>query len=534
MAMINKRRIDIPVWPYILLLVGLAIILGGALIYFNYPSNPNAAWGTIAAGALMLAGAFAGRPAIAREIFTSRKTILWINDVVLILIVISIGAILTHIGFRRNFRYDFTYNKMFSLSELTVKTLRTLDKDVKVVAFFPGSTAESNMIKELLEEYRRHSARFSFSIVDPMRDPVITRSMNVGAIGTVVVQSEISRHDLYNKDLFKMPDHKAPPGAKPQFLGEQALTSAIYNVTSGERRRIMFVKGHGEPSINGYQAVDLAGANELLTKENFDVEEISLVEQEIETGISALVIVAPKLDFLESELEKIKTYLNTNGNLMVALDPSKNIEKLEAFLLKEFGVKANNDIVVDPRGIQRNYWTVAPDFPDHEIVSPIKDKDMLALMFHCQSLDIQAKDEYKVTPFLKTIANSWAKRKLQENEQLHIGFEEGRDERGPFNIGLAIEQSEKASGTRAVIFGDSDFFANGLIGSLANRDVFINSVNWMVGQPHLIAIRPRVLEIPRIILDENDAGKIFTFSVFVSPALIMLLGLCVYLYRKRA
>ena len=45
----------------------------------------------------------------------------------------------------------------------------------------------------------------------------------------------------------------------------------------------------------------------------------------------------------------------------------------------------------------------------------------------------EKKDGLKVEPVMKTIDNSWAKRNLREGEQIDIGFEEGRDVRGPFN-----------------------------------------------------------------------------------------------------
>ncbi len=532
--MSDKRKFQIPVFPYILFIVSLAVLVIGALIYVNFPSRTSAAWGTVAAGAVLAVVSFVLRPAMASEIFASRKTILWVNDLVLVLLIVGIGVVVSHIGFRRNVRYDFTYNQMFSLSEMTVKTVRNLGRDIRVTAFFPRGTAEENMIKEMLQEYRRHNDRFSFSMIDPMRDPVTTRAMNVTAIGTVVVQCGASRHDVFSKDLFDVPNPYGPPDAKPKFTGEQALTSAIINVTSGVKRVVSFVKGHGEAAIGGFQARDIAGVNELLTRENFDVEEISLVESDIEARTSVLAIVAPQQDFLDNEIQKIRSFLKNNkGNLVVALDPGKPLEKLEGFLLSEFGVAMNNDIVVDPRGIQRNYWTVAPEFGDHAITRPIREKNMLALMFHCRSMNVENKVEYKAETILKTIENSWAKRGLKDGEQIQLGFEEGRDVKGPFNLGVALENTAVASGSKILLFSDSDFFANGLIGSLANRDLFINGINWLAGQGQMISIRPRVLEVPRIVLDEKDAGRIFSLCVFGAPAFVVLFGLCVYLYRRR-
>ena len=530
----DKRRVQIPVFPYILLIVALIFFVMAFLIYINYSGKASVAAGTAIAGLLIALTAFAYRPAMVSELLTSRKTLLWVNDFALMLIIICIGVVLSHIGFRRNVRYDFTHNQIFSISGMTVQTVRSLDKDVRITAFYPKGTPEEGMIQALLNEYRRHSARLSFVLVDPMRDPVTTSAMSIGTVGTIVVQCETSRQDILREDLFDIPSPYGPPDAKPKFTGEQAITSAILNVTSGIKRLVTFVKGHGEASVSGYQPRDIAGLNEFLTRENFDVTEVSLLEEDIDPRTSVLAIVAPQQDFVDTEIEKLRRYVQGNkGHLLVALDPGHRSDRLESLIFQQYGVLYNNDIVVDPRGIQRNYWTVAPDLSDHPITAPIKEKNMLGLMFHCRSLTIEPKEGFQVYPIMRSIENSWAKRSLDPNVSIDIGFEEGRDVRGPLDMGLVVERTDVASGTRALLLGDSDFFSNTYISALANRDLVINGINWMVGQYQMITIRPRILEMPRIVIDETDAGKIFTVSVVGMPLLVILLGGIVYLVRRR-
>lgn len=530
----DKRRIQISVFPYILLIAALGTLIAAAMIYVNFPSRHDVAAGTAVAAVLMSIVAFAMRPGMVGEFLASRKTLLWINDIALIFIIIGIGVVLSHIGFRRNIRYDFTQNQLFSISDMTVQTVRNLDKNVHITAFYPYGSVEERMIKDLLGEYKRHSDRLSFKLVDPMRDPVTTRAMNIGVIGTIVVQCDASRQDVARNSLFEIPNPYGPPGAKPKFTGEQAITSAILNVTSGIKRLVTFVSGHGEASISGYQPRDIAGLHELLTGENFDVDETILLENDIDPRTSVLAIIAPQQDFLDSEIDKLRRYIQGNrGHLLIALDPGRNFAKLEKLIFQQYGVLYNDDIVVDPRGIQRNYWTVAPVLVEHLITSPIIEKNMLGLMFHCRSLTVETKEGCRIDPIMKTIEKSWAKRKVEPNSTIDIEYEEGKDVLGPLNLGVVAERIGIASGTRAIILGDSDFFSNAYIGALANRDLLINGVNWMVGQYQMITIRPRILEMPRIVIDESDTGKIFTFCVIGMPLLIILLGGIVYIVRKR-
>lgn len=532
--MMGKRRVNIPVTPYVLLILSLVVVLVSGVILINFPSHFKIGYGALASGFTLMALAFLSRPVMLKEVFFSKKTLLWINDIVLVLIIIGIGVVISHIGFRRNMRYDFTRNQLFSLSDQTLTTMRNLEKDVRVHAFYIRGTPEYQLVNDLLEEYKRNSDKFHFTMVDPNRDPVTAKAMNIGSLGTIVVQCETSRRDIFGNDVFEIPPQMAVEAAEPKFKGEQVLTSAIINVVSGVKRLVTFVTGHGEASLYGYRERDLAGVNELLTSENYDMDEVNLMSEEIPDETSLLIIASPQSDFLEDEFDKLRQYLSDrNGHLIVALDPVFETDMLESFILREFGVLANRDVVVDPRGIQKNYWTVAPELGDHPSTNPIRERNIPCMMFHCRSLNVEKRNGYTANEYLKTIEHAWAKRNLSRAGQIDIGFEQGVDRRGPLTLGVSLEQTDMATGSRILIWGDSDFFSNSYIGLLANKDLFVNAVNWAVGQEQMISIRARVFEIPRLVLEEKDSQMIMAISVFGAPVLILLLGGIVFLVRRR-
>lgn len=532
--MTDKRRIETPVYPYIVFILGLLTVLAAGLIYVNFPSEGKIAVGTFAGGILIAALSFLLRPEMFNELIKNKKTLLWVNDIVLVLMIIGIGVVLSHIGFRRNVRYDFTKNGIFSVSDQTIKMVRSLKKDVKITAFYPKNTREEQMIKELLNEYKRHSDKLKVAFVDPFRDPMTVKAMNVRTPGTIVIQCEASRKDIQGTDIFERPSPYAGTDAKPKFRGEQVVTSAIINVTSGVKRKIDFVTGHGESSVTGFTARDTAGLNELLVRENFEVAELNLIQDEISSATNLIAIISPQRDFLDSEIDKIRRFVKGRaGHLIVAIDPLSETDTLEKFLLGEFGVFVNQDVVVDPRGIQRQFWTVAPELSEHHALTPLRESKLMSIMFHCRSLNIETKAGYKATDYLTTIDNSWAKRGIDKSSELQVGFEPGKDARGPLKLAVALEDSKNASGSKALIFGDSDFISNSYIGFGGNKDLFINSINWMFGQDQLISIRAKVVDVQEVVINQNDANRIFTLCVLISPLLIILFGAGVFLYRRR-
>jgi ABC-type uncharacterized transport system involved in gliding motility auxiliary subunit len=334
-------------------------------------------------------------------------------------------------------------------------------------------------------------------------------------------------------DIFERPSSNDPT-AKPKFKGEQIFTSTIINVTSGIKRKINFVAGHKEASLSGYSNRDIAALNELLVRENFEVGEVNLVNEDIDPDTSLLAIISPQRDYLDSEIAKIRSYVKgRNTHLLIALDPMSDTSNLEEFMLQEFGVMANNDIVVDPRGLQRQYWTVSPEYTSHKALAPLRQSNLISIMFHCRSLNVEGREGYTATEVLNTIEGAWAKRGIESAAQLDVAFEEGKDARGPLKLAVAVEDYKNASGSKILIFGDSDFISNSYISFGGNKDLCINLINWMLGQEQLISIRPKIVEIPQIVLDKDAAGHIFTVAVILSPILIVVLGFGVFLYRRR-
>jgi ABC-type uncharacterized transport system involved in gliding motility auxiliary subunit len=86
--------------------------------------------------------------------------------------------------------------------------------------------------------------------------------------------------------------------------------------------------------------------------------------------------------------------------------------------------------------------------------------------------------------------------------------------------------------TRVAAIGDSDFAANNYLGIEGNRDLFMNTVNWLAQQESLISIRPREPSDSRLTLTANVRSALFLMSIFVIPALVLGAGVFTW-WRRR-
>jgi ABC-type uncharacterized transport system involved in gliding motility auxiliary subunit len=87
---------------------------------------------------------------------------------------------------------------------------------------------------------------------------------------------------------------------------------------------------------------------------------------------------------------------------------------------------------------------------------------------------------------------------------------------------------------RLVVFGDSDFATNQLIDAYRNRDLFVNSVNWLLGDVEAIAVRPQQSRASRLQLSNEQLSTIRYLSLFVLPELIAIAGVLAWWSRRRA
>ena len=98
--------------------------------------------------------------------------------------------------------------------------------------------------------------------------------------------------------------------------------------------------------------------------------------------------------------------------------------------------------------------------------------------------------------------------------------------------GRAAKPDAPKPETRVVVIGDSDFASNRWLGISGNRDLFLNSVNWLAQQENLISIRAKDPEDRRITLSADQDRRIFWLTIFIIPGLILLAGVQAW-WRRR-
>jgi len=298
-----------------------------------------------------------------------------------------------------------------------------------------------------------------------------------------------------------------------------------------------------------------------LARDNYKVETVVLAQQrEVPADASVVVAAGPKTDYLPTEIDALRAYLQKGGKCLLMLDPpeqadSPPLTNLFAFA-REWGIDVGANIVVDVSGIGSIFGTdeyvpVAAGYPSHAITDRFK--LLTAYPLARSVVPVPGGSSGRTAQaIVETSQKSWAETDMKtmlSGGRIAMDAAKG-DTQGPVAIASAVsatateapappaeDKTSEAGDTRRpesrlVVVGDSDFPANYILGFQGNRDLFMNVVNWLAQQESLIAIRPREPDDRRVTMTSEQQWRILLLSLVVIPVVIFGTGFYTW-WRRR-
>ena len=474
-----------------------------------------------------------------RTFFATPSRKQWVTVAVLNLLIL-IGLVgLQTLSIRNNLRWDFTPTQILSLSKQAKSLLADLDKDALLTLFFGGSPDAYQRHEDILKRFTAENAHFQYRILHRDRNIGLARQYGATHYGTAVLEYDGQR--------------KLLPGA-----GEKTVTEALFQFLRQEQKTIYFVGGHGEKDPrSGQPQLGYSAAASALRNENFIIRPVFLARTERIPEDAALVVVSgPQTDLLPDELELLDHYLSTGGSLLFMLDPMP-VPNLTAFLA-QYGVELDQDVVYDPQNRLFGGDALSPLVSLYntgvEIVKDFQVGTIFPLSRSVEPTDSLPSTVLSAEPFCRTGPGAWARfRAGAESPEGAVDFEGTKARPGPISLAVAVTLSrdqptngdappadgdrQAEPGARLVVYGDSDFASNSRLSLLGNRDLFLNTVQWLVQDEKFITERPRDASIQRkistLVLTAEQTRQLFLITIVAEPGMILLLGMLVSIYRRR-
>ena len=232
-------------------------------------------------------------------------------------------------------KIDFSFNRMYSLTETTETFVKGLSEDIMVYVVCQTG-GEDEDVMEMLQRYQALSSRIQVETVDPVLHPTFTSEYSQEAVtsGSLIVVSEkrfkiIPYQDLYEQTLNTSTYRYEVTG----FDVEGQLTSALNYVTTDELPIIYQLEGHGVTELS-------STLSDLIAKNSMELQSLNLLSAGgVPEDAACLFINTAANDLSADEAAQVIAYLEQGGRVfLVDASDGKERPNLNS-VLEHYGVK---------------------------------------------------------------------------------------------------------------------------------------------------------------------------------------------------
>ncbi len=395
----------------------------------------------------------------------------WVQDSTLgagAVLILALFVMVNNLAIRHYQRFDWTSEKIYSLSGKSLNIVEGIAEDIDLVIFISPDSPIYGPVNELLSSYAAANPKLKKREVDPGKNLIeaqrLVQKYSIERDNVVIIASAGDRRVIEEYDLAEYDYSGAQMGQPPtigEFKGEQLITSALLALVEARKPKVLFTTGHGEAALEPVfaggagEARSLSRAKDLLGGDNFEIEEWgSLGKSEVPADTDLVVIAGPTTNFLPPELAGLSSYLDAGGRLLLMIDPvfsprETTVTSDQAATglvdlglnewLAGYGIEIRDDVVVDPAGQLPFYGpeTIFTDgYGSHPVVEALAQRRTRVLLPLARSVSVSgAPSGFEVTELVRTSESGWGETDLTAEEEAAPGDE---DTAGPVSLAVAV------------------------------------------------------------------------------------------------
>jgi len=438
-----------------------------------------------------------------------------------IAVVLAILATVNVLANRYDKSFDATSNKRYSLSDQTVKIVKGLKQDATITYF--DRPRGFQPARDQLDLYSNLSPKIHVKYVDPDKDPMVARAAGFKSNGTAIVQVGLNKNEA-------------------KSVTEEEITGALIRDLKNTTRTVCFVTGSGEHQIDDSARNGYSRLKDLLGKDNYSAKSIDLMQKaEVPGDCTVLVVAGPRGDYQQPQVDAIKKFVEDGGRALFLLDPPLKMGRSEIAdndaltgVLQDWGVTVDKDLILDLNPIGQLFGlgpqvALVSSYDSHPIVSEMKGTTTGFPL--SRSIDVKSGSKTAVKKLFSSSESSLATSKLNSPS---VDPSDPKNKKGPLTVAAAgtYNTGKENSQGRFVVIGSSDWAANSFINFNGNRDLALNTMNWLSSDEDLISIRPKEPEDRRITMTNAQFRWVLISSQFLLPLIVIFAGVSVW-WRRR-
>ncbi len=443
-----------------------------------------------------------------------------------------------------NLKLDLTANNAFELQEDTLNYVSDLEQDVTVNVLATQSDFENNgtyfiQAENLLEKMESASdGKLGIKYVDLSSNPSFaTQYPNVNwnsqVSNIILVSSGEQYKALTLDDCFEYDSQYYAYYGSYQFTGtkiEQAVVTAILNVTTENKVVVDMIKGNGEQ--------DYSAITSLLENNAYQVNEVSLATNGMDDDAEFAILYAPSVDLDDSAIDKLSTWLDNGGNngktlIYVPCADKADTPNLDK-LLSDWGMQVNGGYVFETS----NDYLVSSSSPyafivDYADYYTDNLKNSKIPVVTSDTHDIIIKDESTAHALLTTSSKAGVYPYDADEDWSYSDAISG----DPLNVAAeGVKTNSDDVSSNVVVFGSYMMFTKNLmeINSFNNSAYLMNVVNTLAEKDDVgITIESKSLDSAELgVTDVTPGLVVLVIFVFVIPIGILVAGIIVWIRRR--
>ncbi len=436
--------------------------------------------------------------------FRAARWIRTLNLVLQAVLFLTFVGGLNYLARSHSWRFDLTRYRRFSLTAETLAYLRELSLPVHIVVTSNGEQADDPQIKGLLREYvyateSNPAGRVTVEYVDLYQDRRKTEKYGIEDPGMVLLLCGEKRRVLTPSNLYRVENK-----VLKDFIGEQAVTAAILDVSNPDRKKIYFLVGHGELRPDDVDpARGLSMARDQLRLRNYDVETLDIsTARKIPPDAALLISVAPQDPFNAFDQELLRQFLGAGaGRLVLFLAPNTH-PGLSDLLIDDWGILVDDDMILDlaSDSLTEDGDLIIRAFTPHPITQILLDyKEALRIGLARSVRPLPGRPAaagLTVVTLAATSTSAWGEVGYAQRG-IQTTFTPGVDIKGlprwtpqtasawpsPQSVSPSAATCPSASrGGKLVVVGTGDMISNARITNTGAEAFFLGAMNWTVGR----------------------------------------------------
>lgn len=443
--------------------------------------------------------------------------------VILIMVNIIVSALPSNLT-----QYDMSASKLYSITSNTKSVVNALDQDVTIY-WIVQSGEEDDIIEALLDKYDSLSDHINVVKRNPDVYPTFAEQYTDETVqnNSLVVESgDRSKYISYD-DIYVTSTNMYSYSYTTSFDGEGAITSAIDYVVTDDLPQMYILEGHGEQELP-------ETFSDQIGKENIETTSFSLLTSDsVPEEADCVLIYEPQSDISTDEKEKLITYTQNGGKLLVISGPveSGSLENLNS-LLADYGVTMAEGVVIE--GDSDHYtgqpYVLLPDMNSNDMTDSLIEEHYYPNMPIAQGLVVDEETANgRVSELLTTSDESFSK---ISGYDLTTYEKEDDDIDGPFALAVSISCDNDG---QIVWFSSAAFLEDmyNALSSGANVDLTMNAISSLIGERDAMAIRSKSLNYNYLSITESTASLLKIVMIGIVPLAYLGIGAGIILKRRK-